>query len=266
MYIHQGDFEAVSRLWRELSEFPAAQCDEALVHCLKRLTHIVGACNASWMGAIRAFDADRQDPMQGWRPGDILVLHDAEEHARRNEAVVKQFETEVIDPQSAAMIERAGETRALLRAALVDDATWKRSWLYQDILRPLRIGDRLVGSYPVSPTMESYFALDRGGHDAAFDERARNVLLLFISGCPGFHEEQLRARGLLGARRRLSPRERSVLKLLLTDLSEKEIADTLGLTFNTTHQYVVAVCRKFGARGRAALASQWLRYRRAPGD
>lgn len=261
MHIRPRDFDAIARLWRELSEFPAAQCDQALVHCLDRLQRIVGASNASWVAATRSAHVHPQDPMRGWWPSDVFVLHDAEANARQNDAVMEQLEHQVIDPQSAAMIARAGEQRAQLRRTLVDDATWERSWLYQDILRPLGLGDRLVASYPVSPTAESYFALDRARSDRPFDDRARDLLLLFLAGCPAFHREQLRVRGFLDASRRLSPRERNVLKLLLTDRSEPEIADTLGLAFTTTHQYVMAVYRKFGVQGRAALAARWLRDR-----
>lgn len=65
--------------------------------------------------------------------------------------------------------------------------------------------------------------------------------------------------GLLNAARPLSPRERDVLRLLLTGASEREIARSRGVTPATTHQYVAAVLRNFGAHSRAELMSQWLR-------
>lgn len=256
--------EAVIALWRELAEFPASQPGEALDYCMERLAAIVGACNVSWMAAAREPGAEPDDPMRGWGAADIVVFHDADAYARRNEATLEQFETEVVDPQSVAMVSQAGTVRALLRAALMDDTAWERSWLYQEILRPLGIKDRLVGSYPVSPTAESYFALDRSPQDPPFDDRARNVLRLFLAGCPHFHEEQLRVRGVLDASARLSPRESSVLRLLLTGLSEREIADALGLSYHTTHQYVTSVYRKFDVNSRAQLTARWLRVRQPP--
>lgn len=259
MRLQPSDLKAVSQLWRELAEFPASRPREALDHCMERLTGIVGACNASWMAATRDPEARPDDPMRGWSAADIAVLYDASAFLRRHEAALKQFKTEIVDPQSAAMVTRAGTTRAVLRAALVDDATWERSWLYQEILRPLGIEDRLVGSFPVSPTAESYFALDRAPGDPPFDDRARNVLHLFLSGYPHFHDEQLRVRGVLDGTPHLSPRERSVLKLLLTGLSERGMADALGLSYHTTHQYVTSVYRKFGVHSRAELTARWLR-------
>lgn len=56
-----------------------------------------------------------------------------------------------------------------------------------------------------------------------------------------------------------------MLRLLLTGASEREIAQALGLSPATTHQYVVALLRKFGAHSRAALMAQRLR-RLAPAE
>lgn len=61
------------------------------------------------------------------------------------------------------------------------------------------------------------------------------------------------------ARANLAPHEKKVLRLLLTDATEKQIADQLGLAVSTTHSYVSAIFRKFGVRGRAGLMSLWLR-------
>ncbi len=49
-----------------------------------------------------------------------------------------------------------------------------------------------------------------------------------------------------------------MLRLLLTDMTEKEIADKLGLTAATAHSYVTGVFRKVGVSGRAGLAALWL--------
>lgn len=59
----------------------------------------------------------------------------------------------------------------------------------------------------------------------------------------------------------LSPQERRVLELLLTDAAEREIAATLGLAESTVHSYVASIFRKFGVRGRKGLMSLWLQHR-----
>lgn len=56
----------------------------------------------------------------------------------------------------------------------------------------------------------------------------------------------------------LAPHEQKVLQLLLTDASEKQIAQRLGLAVSTTHSYVTTIFRKYGVRSRAGLMSLWL--------
>jgi PAS domain S-box-containing protein len=58
----------------------------------------------------------------------------------------------------------------------------------------------------------------------------------------------------------LAPYERKVLELLLTELTEKQIADRLGLAASTTHSYITGIFRKYGVRGRAGLMSLWLKH------
>jgi PAS domain S-box-containing protein len=57
----------------------------------------------------------------------------------------------------------------------------------------------------------------------------------------------------------LAPYERKVLQLLLTEASEKQIAERLGLAASTTHAYITSIFRKLGVRGRIALMSLCLR-------
>lgn len=65
-------------------------------------------------------------------------------------------------------------------------------------------------------------------------------------------------RGLAHASAPLALYEKRVLELLLTDASEKQIADRLGLTVSTTHSYITGIFRKFRVRGRAGLMSLWI--------
>ena len=71
-------------------------------------------------------------------------------------------------------------------------------------------------------------------------------------------QAQMLNRGLLHATAPLASYELKVLQLLLTDATEKQIAERLGLAVSTTHSYVTSIFRKFGVRGRAGLMSLWL--------
>jgi len=56
----------------------------------------------------------------------------------------------------------------------------------------------------------------------------------------------------------LPPHQRKVLLLLVTGLSEKQIAAELNLSNNTVHNYVTTLYRHFGVRNRQSLAALWL--------
>jgi DNA-binding CsgD family transcriptional regulator len=259
MDIRDEDLRAVARLWGELAEFPAAQADEALRHCFTRLASLIGAENLFWVGATRDGDtAPGGARLQGWWPKAVGWLHPSTQHDRVVGEILRHMKENVVDPQTEALVQRAGVTRAFLRAELVDDATWERSWLVNESMRPCGVEYRMVGAHALDARSESYIGLDRGPRERPFAMRERDLLHLFLMGCPGFHREQLLVRGF--AYPPLTPRERDVLRLLLTDLSEREIGESLGLTWRTTHQYVVSILRKFGVKGRIGLMALWLRH------
>ncbi|MCC2639442.1 MAG: LuxR family transcriptional regulator [Moraxellaceae bacterium] len=62
----------------------------------------------------------------------------------------------------------------------------------------------------------------------------------------------------------LSPQERRVLEMLLTDASERQIAARMELAESTIHSYIAAIFRKFGVRGRKGLMSLWLQHHSGP--
>lgn len=259
MYTHDRDLAAVRKLWAEMSAFPAGECESALLHLLGTVADILGANDAFWVGATRLNPVPENDGLSGWRPRAVRFLH----HDEAREQVLARFRAEhkanIVDPQTEAMLARSGETRAYLRRELVDDATWKESALYKEVLRTLGVEDRLLGSHVVSSEAESYIGVDRGVNDPPFGERERDLLALFLMGSPAMHRDLMRSRGLIGMDTALSPRERDVQQLLLTSLTEEEIGLALGLTPRTTHQYVVAILRKWKVKGRVGLMAFWLR-------
>jgi DNA-binding CsgD family transcriptional regulator len=56
----------------------------------------------------------------------------------------------------------------------------------------------------------------------------------------------------------LTPAERRVLLALLDGQTEKEIAQRLDQSPNTTHFHVKSIYAKFGVRNRATLTALWL--------
>jgi DNA-binding NarL/FixJ family response regulator len=71
-----------------------------------------------------------------------------------------------------------------------------------------------------------------------------------VAGGEGYIAPRLRARLASPPRARLSPREREVLFLLATGLTNEELAAQLGLSPETTRTQIRSAMRKLGARTR----------------
>jgi DNA-binding CsgD family transcriptional regulator len=188
-----------------------------------------------------------------------VCLYPTEARLRADQIALERVRKNGPDPHTVAVTRGFGKNRSYLRKELVSNGEWKRSWLYQEFLRPQGVEDRLVCAYAAAPNAESYLVLDREPSVRHFGRRERDLMAFFLQAGRVFHLELLQSYGLLQASRPLSLRERDVLRLLLTGETEKEIAQGLGLTPATLHQYVVVVLRKFGAHSRTDLMAQWLR-------
>jgi LuxR family maltose regulon positive regulatory protein len=96
-----------------------------------------------------------------------------------------------------------------------------------------------------------------GGRRAAGALLAEARLLLGACADPGVVADRLVAatrtalpRPAAGGHDSLTPRERTVLRLLAQGSSKREIADELQVSFNTVHSHTKAVYRKLGVSSR----------------
>lgn len=257
--IRDSDLRLLAAVWRDLADAPAAECDEALRHCLERLDCHIGACNVTWVCARRQPSATRHDPMLGWHISDVEHLHNREQRMSMARRLVSNLEAGQADPYVSAIVRHAGRTRGHLRPELLADDVWRNSWIIREALEDERVEDRLNGAYALSANCESHFVLDRARGERPFSAYERDLLCLFLIGSGTFQRELLLSRGLVHASSPFSPRERDVLKLLLTDAGEKDIARRLGIGYRTVHQHAASIYAKLGVRGRQGLMALWLR-------
>lgn len=258
--VREADLDALTRLWQELAEAPAAEHEAALRHCFETLCRMIGAANASWVG-IRRDPAE--DPYAGWRIRALDHFHNRERRLALGLQIAERIAQGEVDPHVVAVARHAGRPRCHLRAELVSEGEWQQSWTIHEAFREERIIDRLDGGVPVGADCEVHFVLDRRAGEPPFAERERDLLRFFLLGAQSFLRETLLARGLIHAAAAFSPRERQVLALLLTDANEKEIARRLAIGHRTVHQHAEAIYAKLGVRGRVGLMALWLRHRRA---
>src|SRR5205814_5867265 len=247
--------DSIHRLWDEVAAFGAAESDAALMHLLSTVAEIVDAQNAYWLGAVRMTE-DERDPLLGWRPQRIQYVRPLLNDDKSTEKRIRQHKRGVVDELSVAQARLAGTFRACRMCDLVS-AEWFNSDRYQGYLAR-GVHDSLVVVAPISPVAEAHYGFLRMRPDDPFTEEERDIAFHALRGLTWFHRQVMLAHGLLVARSPLSPIERKVLALLLTDRPEKRIAADLGVSPSSVHTYVRDVLRKFGVSGRNGLVALWL--------
>ncbi|SRR6266508_3540043 len=158
-----------------------------------------------------------------------------------------------------ALLNVAGRTVTRSRRQLVSDTEWYRSVVFNEYRRPGKIDHQLTSVYETSDDGAiSVICVVRALGERDFTSREQRLLNFF-------HVEigPLIGRALVSATEpspvKLSPRLQQTLACLLEGDSEKQVADRLGLSHDTTHQYVTALYRHFGVGSRAQLMAYVLK-------
>ena len=163
------------------------------------------------------------------------------------------------DPVFRALQEITGPLVTLTRRQLVSDALWYRSIVWNDYHRPVGIDDRLTSVYQSGDAgAVSVIALHRGVGERQFSQREQQ-LMRFFHGELGRLIGRSLVSGIEPSPDKLPPRLRQTLACLLEGDSEKQVAARLGLSRATTHQYVMALYRRFRVGSRPQLLAHFIR-------
>jgi DNA-binding CsgD family transcriptional regulator len=256
---HPAASERTYQLWDEIADFDASRVDDALGHALTGLASLVQAQNAYWLGVVRLAPAPEpsSDPVRGWRPRAIRYLHPSEPDVHFYKATRQNVDAGLVDEPMQAHVRHAGVFRAHRLRDLVSRA-WFSTRFYETGYRARQIVDEVFVVCPVNRDAESYFGFHRTDGHPPFTRRERDRVADALRGLKWFHRQVMLSHGLLVARTPLNAMEQRVVRLLLTELSEKEIADRLGVTRGTAHGYITGILRKFDVSGRAGLTALWL--------
>ena len=249
------DQERIYKLWDELATFGATQVDDALRHLLSSVAVMVDAQNAYWVAAVRMSEA-ASDPLFGWRPRCIQYLTPLSNDTSYTRDRIRSIDRGNVDELTVAQARLTGAYRANRMRDLVGPE-WFDGPSYKGYLAR-GVHDSLVVGVPVSPMAEAYYGFLRMRPDDPFTQEQRDLALFAMRGLSRFHRQVMLAHGLLVASAPLSPTERRVLNLLLSDRPEKQIATELAISPSSLHTYVKDVFKKFGVSGRKGLAALWL--------
>lgn len=246
----------VHQLWDELADFGMSQTEAAMLHFMHVMCELLNARNATWGGAVRIDDDAPSDPLGGWRVAAMSILHPMPRG--RDEAmfreILRQWDRRQVDPSFLLPMRAIGEFRTyVFRRDL--PASWFESDFYRNHYESVGTMDAVFVAFPLGADAESHFAFYA---DHCFEERDVALAAFAARGIKWFHRLLMLSRGLLVANAPLTATERKVLHWLLTEASEKRIADQIGVAASTVHQHVGAIFGKFGVRSRAGLMSLWL--------
>ncbi|MEX2170216.1 MAG: helix-turn-helix transcriptional regulator [Pirellulales bacterium] len=145
------------------------------------------------------------------------------------------------------------------RRQLADDRAWYASAAFCEYLRPSGVDDGLMSVVLVADGQAHAIALFRPPGERRFTARDRRLLHLFHTELAQHLATDLAPPGCDPVSR-LSPRLREVLAGLLEGDSEQQVALRLGLTRDTTHQYVKAVYRHLAVNSRAELMARFVGF------
>jgi DNA-binding CsgD family transcriptional regulator len=250
----------IHSLWDDLTDLGPAQMDLALETLYQRLGAMVGADSGMWFGAVR-ISKNAQDIAHGWRSPAIQPWKLDPKIAELTRLFRESLEAKnevCIGATTTQMMTDAGNHRAYrLRDGWIDFPAFRRTWHYEIYYKKADITDRMWIGFPVNADTESIFTFDRVGSRRHFTASDLATAAYALRGIKWFHRQLLLRHGVLAASSRLSPTEWRVVPLLLTDRTEKEIAATLGLTFDAAHKHARGIYQKFAVRGRAGLMALW---------
>lgn len=254
-------FDKLVQLWDELEAFAANESSAANIHLMKTLADWLQADYAYWCGLLRVADGEvaAQDPLGGWR----MRVHEPYRlpevyQENREELLENQHLAETVGTASIAIMGEAGQFRIRLLRELVDLSEYEQTEHFQKFQMPYGLTDRVYVVTPVNDDTESCFCFELAGGDKRFDQKQANLAGTALRSVRWFQRRLFLSHGLLVGDEVLSDIERSIVLLLLTDKSEKEIAKDIDRATSTTHNYITGIYRKFGVNNRAGLMSIWL--------
>ena len=252
-----GPIDRIYALWEELEQFPAADCDAALVRLLARLCELFDARNALWSVVVRLPAPVSGDALHGWRPRLVRVLNSA---PAVTQSVKEQYDglwSPTVDMSQILAVsgEEPFRTRLLFESL---PAEWFEGDHYRRHYLAVGHADSMSMRCALNDDVRIHLFLFRGAKDNRFRGVEKEPFGLATRGLKWFYRQLALSHGLLLANAPLTPTERKVLLGLLDGRVEKQIASDLEQSPNTTHVHVSSIYNKFGVRHRSALTALWL--------
>ena len=255
------DREQVFELWDELAAIPSAETDRAWRHLVSTIAGWIQSDMVYSVVNVRFLHGEdaARDLLFGWRIKVITFLDPPPQPVQV--AADRHVEHRVKDHgmTTIAAARGSGVFRVeRLHAGFVDMDAFRKTEYYQTHFVAFGIHDQISVGCPISPEVELFYVFIRRELKTLYSEAEAELVGFALRGLSWMHRQLIYSHGLLVAQEPLTTTQRDVLRLLLTDKTEKEIATELGQSFHTTHTHVKDIFRKYNVKSRAGLMAVWL--------
>ncbi|MFC7699364.1 LuxR C-terminal-related transcriptional regulator [Bradyrhizobium sp. GCM10028915] len=247
----------VYALWDQLADFSVADSDAALTHLLSALRTMLSARNVLWGVVVRLPSPKRTDPLLGWRPRLVRVLDPIPAVAA---SVQKQYDTLWSDDVDLSQIlSMSGDEPFRVRLLFETlPPEWFKGKHYRRHYLDVGFADSISVRIALNDDLRIRLFVFRDAQQPRFTAQDGQRLGFVMRALRWFHRQQLLSHGLLIANAPLTPAERRVLLGLLAGDTERQTAQKLEQSPNTTHFHVKSIYAKFAVRSRQSLAALWL--------
>lgn len=144
------------------------------------------------------------------------------------------------------------------RGDVVDEPEFRRSDFFQGVFEPHGVADGIVSMrWDPRPGHFMFISVNRFHDDPPFQPRQRTLLRLVHDAIMPYVGKRLALEGQ-ASMHGLTPRRREALQWLLDGISERELAQRMGISHATAHQYVGDLYRHFNVNTRAELMAYFI--------
>ena len=219
-YITVNDLQPVVRLLSDVAAITAGKTSRRRT-LLSGLSQLIKADSWSWL-LVQFYESENgEDP-----EFELLDI----EQSSDNEQVRRKFALQGHHP--------------VVRMADFDDDDLKSC-------RTFAVDHALLSRYPLPNRVASILAFHRNAHQPKFNTGETALIHLVASQVVWIHDTELQVS--YDEYPALSPRQRTVLRMLLNGDSRKAIASKLRLSEHTINDYIKILHRQFKVRSRAQL-------------
>lgn len=249
-------WQRIAHLWRELGEISNRDVEKMRKRACKELMELFDASHVFMVVQRRI--APSSMPLGGFRP--VLSRHLGPGLDERRQITDEWIRTEPAldqDPVLTRLHQGVGELRTVRHRADLSAEEWESAPVRR-LLDRLGIEDRVNGVIPLGADVEVSFCLDRPRGAPIFDDEDNLLFLKVLEGLRPLAANFVRSYGLMPGQRSLDSLEQRVLRFLLRDVAEPELAEMLGLPEERLRSIADEVYRKLGVDDRIGLMNMWL--------